>query len=527
MKQENHKFWYETKTGIKINMTQLYRFLSTMGILIVKLNESWFYIEIKHNIIREIDETFISQFLKNHIRSLDIDQSEIDDIEETLRYKISRIIAKDQLMLLDDIELNLKKDDKETCYIYYKNKWLQITKDQVKSESYGSLDGQVWKKKILSREFKLIDSDREKLVEDCDFAKFIWNVSNKKTERFESLCSIIGYMIHEYKDPSENKAIILMDEVISDNPEGGTGKGIVMNALSQIREMIIQDGKNFTFNSRFSFQDVSHSTSILTFDDVKINFDIERLFSVMTDGLSVEQKGKKRFRIDKDDIPKTLISTNYVIKGRGNSHERRRCEFEFSQHYNGVNTPLDEFGKLFFSEWDRDQWSLFDNFIIRCVQFYLERGLIQVKPINLLEKKIQFETCPEFVDFISYYSVNIKYNRKDLQEVFDLTYPEISDAKWYFSKTFINWLKKYASHMGYTYMTSRVNGGETYFTYHQEIAITEVKSPEQERVEKDLSSEKGNEEIKTDKMPIDMKLNFLRKAPIDRSIQRKKNLNKS
>ena len=334
---------------------------------------------------------------------------------------------------------------------------------------------------------------------------------------------MIGYLVHEYNDPSVNKAIILMDEVISDNPEGGTGKGIVMNALSHMREMVIQDGKNFSFSTQFRFQDVSHSTSILTFDDVKRNFNVERLFSALTDGLSVEQKGLKRFRISKEDIPKTLINTNYVINGSGNSHERRRCEFEFSQHYNGDHTPLDEFDKLFFSEWEEDQWNLFDNFIVRCVQFYLEKGLIQVEPVNLEQKKIHSETCIEFVEFISNYKTNKKYNRSELMELFEMEYPEISGERWYTNRKFISWLRVYAKHKGYDYEESRATGGVTFFIYHEEVVYTKDEEKKLEEMREKLNSkEKRSDEknVNESDPEIKKKLERMRQMKAEREKER-------
>ena len=46
--------------------------------------------------------------------------------------------------------------------------------------------------------------------------------------------------------------IILNDEVISDNPEGGTGKGIFMNALAQMNKVVTIDGKSFAFERSFA-----------------------------------------------------------------------------------------------------------------------------------------------------------------------------------------------------------------------------------------------------------------------------------
>ena len=85
---------------------------------------------------------------------------------------------------------------------------------------------------------------------------------------------------------------------------GGTGKGIFMNALSQMKKVVTIDGKSFAFERSFAYQLVSADTQILVFDDVKKYFDFERLFSVVTEGLTLEKKIKMQlrypFKVSKD-----------------------------------------------------------------------------------------------------------------------------------------------------------------------------------------------------------------------------------
>ena len=131
--------------------------------------------------------------------------------------------------------------------------------------------------------------------------------------------STIGFMLHAHKNLSYCPAIILNDEVISDNPEGGTGKGLFMNALSKMKKVVTIDGKSFTFERSFAYQLVSADTQILVFDDVKKNFDFERLFSVVTEGLTLEKKNKDAIKIPFSKSPKIAITTNYAIKVAVNS----------------------------------------------------------------------------------------------------------------------------------------------------------------------------------------------------------------
>ena len=65
------------------------------------------------------------------------------------------------------------------------------------------------------------------------------------------------------------------------------------------------------------------------------------------------------------------------------SFARRKWELELHQHYNKFHTPLMEFGKHFFADWDDTDWCKFDNFMVYCLQGYLNTGLVESKFINL------------------------------------------------------------------------------------------------------------------------------------------------
>ena len=132
---------------------------------------------------------------------------------------------------------------------------------------------------------------------------------------------VIGYLISTYKNKMNNKAIILNDETITDNPEGGTGKGLFIQGINQIRKTAILDGKTFDDKKSFPYQTVSTETQVLVFDDVIRNFNFENKFSLVTEGMTLERKNKDAIKLKVEDSPKMVISTNYAIKGEGNSHQ--------------------------------------------------------------------------------------------------------------------------------------------------------------------------------------------------------------
>jgi hypothetical protein len=129
----------------------------------------------------------------------------------------------------------------------------------------------------------------------CDFEKFMFNICAKDDDRFKSLKSTTGYLLHQYKDLSKSMAVILNDELISDNPEGGTGKGLFVKAISKMKKVVTINGKQFSFTQSFPYQLVSADTQILCFDDVKKGFDFESLFSDITEGITLEKKNKEKY----------------------------------------------------------------------------------------------------------------------------------------------------------------------------------------------------------------------------------------
>jgi hypothetical protein len=266
--------------------------------------------------------------------------------------------------------------------------------------------------------------------------------------------STIGYLLHGWKNLSYSPATILNDEVISENPEGGTGKGLFMNGLSHMKKLVVIDGKSFNFEKSFAYQLVSADTQILCFDDVKKAFDFERLFSVVTEGLTLEKKNKDAIKIPFSKSPKVAITTNYAIRGKGASFERRKWELELTQHYNKDFTPLVEFGKMMFGEWDDDEWCQFDNYMISNLQLYLMNGLMKSEFVNLRIRKLSAETSHDFLEWLGIinntesekFIMDKRIYMSDLYNDFINEYPDYAPkSKFTISRTKFNkWLNSYA-----------------------------------------------------------------------------------
>jgi hypothetical protein len=179
------------------------------------------------------------------------------------------------------------------------------------------------------------------------------------------------------------------------------------------------------------------------------------LFSVVTEGLTLEKKNKDAIKIPFSKSPKIAITTNYAIRGSGNSFARRKWELELHQYYSKTFTPLDEFGKLLFSDWNDDDWCEFDNYMIGCLQGYLNTGLVKSRFVNLNVRQLSAETCHEFIEWCGLVE-GMEKNRElamegiiykmDLYNSFIEEYPDYGPkARMTISRTkFYKWLQSYA-----------------------------------------------------------------------------------
>lgn len=321
---------------------------------------------------------------------------------------------------LHTIECKQHIGDKDTAYLYYKNGVLEIKKNHCEIIEYRHFKNYLWSEQIINREIVLpLSGD----FEDFCFNKFLRNISGQTEERYNSLISIIGYLLHNFKDKSFAKAIIFTDEdvdISGISANGGKGKSVLSSALSLMANMCKKEGKNIETGNRFFFQEVEPYNGILYFDDVKQDFNFESLYSVITGDMTIEKKHKTPITIPFEESPKILISSNYIVSGKdGYTDERRRIDFEFSSYYSKNRTPLDEFGHIFFDDWTPEDWHKFDSLMIYCIQYYLNNGLIQAPKIRLQENKIIQSTHPVFFEFAeSNLLQGNSYNKKDLFDKF-------------------------------------------------------------------------------------------------------------
>ena len=461
-----HVFWEKSKNGVvSVVHWKFKKFLEDHGYYkyAPEGSKTYIFVKVTNNLIEPTSEEQIKDFVLTYLNELD-DYSIYNYFADK-----TRLFKEDFLSFLGCVNVHFMCDTKTSAYIYYQNCAVKITEDEVTTIDYIDLPGFVWKDHCCPRNFKVIEETK------CDFQGFMHNICGKDPSRFDSLKSTVGYLLHGYKNLGYSPAVILNDELISDNPEGGTGKGLFVNGISQLKKVVTIDGKAFTFERSFAYQLVSADTQIICFDDIRKGFSFERLFSIITEGITVEKKNKDAIKIPFDRSPKVVITTNYAVRGKGSSFERRKWELELSQHYSQHHTPEMDFGRLFFGDWDEGEWLRFDNFMIECLQGYLQTGLVKSEWKNLLVRKFRSETDDSFHDWITdkhneFMVWNSSIQMNDLWHNFIEEHPDYGPYGKLKTerKAFYQWLRDYAMFATGTAPTEGRNNQGKFIIFHKE-----------------------------------------------------------
>jgi hypothetical protein len=256
----------------------------------------------------------------------------------------------------------------------------------------------VWRDQVI--QYK-IDVDQDLDYENVQYTKFINKISDSNSEREAYAISLIGYLLHTYKDPTKSYAVILAEETEDESAGGGAGKGLFFKAIGKLINLVSIDGKNFKLDKSFAFQRVELSTQLIVIEDCRKNVDFEGFYSKITEGVTIEKKNKDEVYISYEDSPKFGFTTNYTINYSGGHGKRRVKVIEFSSFFNHKNTPLDFFGgKALFNDWDHDEWNRFYNYMIECVQIYLEAGIPALDNSDtIIRKNVKLNFTEDFLDY--------------------------------------------------------------------------------------------------------------------------------
>ncbi|MBF0344327.1 MAG: primase alpha helix C-terminal domain-containing protein [Nitrospirae bacterium] len=471
-------FWtgYVTENGklqLNIEHRKLIAFLEKEGYRKMRLhkgnNLQKITIHIENNLVEEVDlPTIKNRIFKIYLPKLPdvigiyaskngevVLKAYKSNLHELLLRGIDSYLSPSKIDTLEVVDIECLRDTKNSTFFFFKKGFVEVTKDNVILKKYTELSKPIWRSQLIDFNISI---DMNNFYQ-CNFIRFTENICTRRDiknpedkyfdqKRHDSLVTMMGYLLNNYNDPAYLKAVILSDSIIDSNPNGGTGKGILANAIGETRKIAKIDGKNFNFESQFALQELTLDTNIVWFDDVSKGFNFERLFSYITEHYSFEKKNQARINFTPESNPKTIISTNYAIRGEGSSHVRRRFEFELYNYYNADFTPFIEFGEVFFKDWGEQQWNSFYNFMFICVQAFLLNNskISDYESTTLEHKKLINEIGEEFIEFADSLYRNSNLSKEETYKLFIAKYLSDKQKHSFSNKKFGRYLKKYCDH---------------------------------------------------------------------------------
>lgn len=359
------------------------------------------------------------------------------EVHRKLLNDFPKIVSPDKVMTLPEIADTTSVSWPNLQVFCYKSGFVAVSPDGIEVNAPGHL---IWEENVIQRRFKRIPiisrfdySDGTYALEftpeglQCEFLRYLQCASNMwKAQDGDNIApqhfrdwqlhiinkmTCLGYLLHFFRPMNEAKAVIAMDYVESavGDSNGRSGKSLFGMAIDQMIPQATVDGKNF--DPKFMLSSVTPRTRNIFIDDVNTNFNFSDLYSAITSKMVINVKQGEIFEIPRELAPKILITTNHAIKGDAKSTEARKCLMGFSDYFNSDYSPADMFGHCLFSEWDEDQWLLFDNFMLECVWLYLRvkeyrlnasgsnQGLIDPPLVNLRHRELRQGMGESFLDW--------------------------------------------------------------------------------------------------------------------------------
>lgn len=492
---DDEKFWDEmeiqTRNGdVRTEVTYSYvnarNFLQNRGFGRYRISDDGDYRFI------QVDNPFVWNIQHTDARDYILSFAEMNckkPVQEMLLKGGTQYLGPDKLSTLKFIEPKFLNPSRDCQYFYFRDNCWRVSHDRVEQVGYESVNHHVWRdrrrdipatylgKLILFSEtsdgtyrYTLTAEGKQ-----CHFLQFLINASNftwrkrRAGEPIEQkdidedyqhllskLCAI-GYMAMDAKDPNVTKAVIAMDgkEGAVGESNGRSGKSLVGELMRHITTIAYINGKKRDLlEDQFVWNDVSEKTRVVFIDDVLQNFNFEFLFPCITGDWTVNYKGGRRVTYPFGKSPKLYIPTNHAIKGSGSSYSDRQWLIAFSDYYHDTHKPADDFGQLFFSEWDYEQWNLTWNLVANCIQLYLQFGVVQAPMDRLEVRKIKQEITEGFIMWADEYfsdttRLNTQIARRTLQDSFFESDPQ--QRKYVTPTEFKKRFKKYCEYRGYVF----------------------------------------------------------------------------
>jgi len=412
----------DKKTGEVLDLTPIKLNLNEFELLLTRLGFYRFdrlFVHIQDNIVDTVD---VLDILHRVTRYIESDGDYVFTYKDTeFRFSWEDIIHKWREIRplsttstqvgvsLKHWEPNLLRDRGDRSFVPYQNGVVVVDAKSIKVVPYKSLDGQVWRERILPRNYY---TAKNRGMFEIFFANVFGRGESTKqriaSESYRRARWYFGYMLQGTKRQSTARAWLLYD--IRSGNNGRSGKTIVGSAIGHIRSVAVIDGKRIDLNDRFAFQNVDPWNDIIFIDDPDKRTSLVPLFNMIT-GTTLADK-KNVAPIVKD--LKIMIASNWILESSGTSEAGRQFVSQLDdfyvqysiKHHNTIQPLVDYHGKEFFTDWNDRDWAEFDTFSINALQYHLasvapENTIIgnssQVRFMQLYEEEMFYDLCVNLI----------------------------------------------------------------------------------------------------------------------------------
>lgn len=285
------------------------------------------------------------------------------------------------------------RDNDKEVFTFFKNGVVKTTSNGSDMISFQNIkDGYVWESSIRNQIDEIVIDPKRVGI----FQKFVehammyrdkngkWKLDDKE---YESFRTIYGYCLSNYNNNGDTPAPLFVDrDSDGKHAEGGNGKSLIMGSIREWKNTTPINGKNIDIKDKFLFSGVGLDTEFIFMDDVNSDFNFKTVYNYTTSDMEIERKFKDRFVIDKNKKPKIGVASNYILTDTDYSTLRRQHVVEFGSFWHDkmkdekISPQIYFNGKRFFEKdeklFSKKDWLDFFNFGFRCIQEYLEKGVV-------------------------------------------------------------------------------------------------------------------------------------------------------
>lgn len=441
----NFQFWDNGDKGVKLNPKKALHFLKHKNFRLYKQpfansdtgkEVDGYFIKIENNLITQV---YVSDIKRTVNDWLDENYHHINVYNMILR---SAFFNQNSLKSLPYYEYKKNNFGIDFQYYFFDNHAVKVTAEKIEKVIYSNkLEVNVWEEEKINhfieiakpmfeistdsvdrKRIKILDNSSNYLKVLINTSRIFWqkdaclvgkdenifNINSTKLDDEENYLQelhllnkmyCVGYALHQYKSASKAYMLLGVDYAGGTSVKGsygGTGKSFLQKALFAMMDSWNIGGKTLK-DDNFPMDGVTPKKKFVLFDDLMPYQSIEYFYNMISDNFVANQKGGVKYNIPFDDSAKVGATTNFAPEM--NSSTQRRLLVYYNSDYYHVKTDAsnypfsrkisDDFeGKdIMTKEYAAKEWNHDFNFMLQCLQFYLQQSEKIEAPIGTLINK--------------------------------------------------------------------------------------------------------------------------------------------